>query len=47
MESQEIINELKKLSSVKYKSNVMGMGITVDASLGVSISNLEKLEEEY
>jgi len=43
MKCQEIINELKILSSEKYKANIVRMGIPEDTSLGVSIANLRKL----
>ncbi|CAI3319358.1 DNA alkylation repair protein [Enterococcus cecorum] len=46
MKCQEIINELKILSSEKYKANVVRMGIPEDTSLGVSIANLRKLAKE-
>ncbi|NMA83203.1 MAG: DNA alkylation repair protein [Epulopiscium sp.] len=46
MKSQEIIRELKKLSSDKHKANVVRMGIPADTSLGVSIANLRKLAKE-
>lgn len=46
MKSQEIIRELKKLSSDKHKANVVRMGIPEDTSLGVSIANLRKLAKE-
>lgn len=46
MKCQEILNELKILSSEKYKANVVRMGIPEDTSLGVSIANLRKLAKE-
>lgn len=43
MNCDEIINELQSMSSDKYKTNVVKMGIPEDSSLGVSTANIRKI----
>jgi len=43
MTCDEVISELKSLSSEKYKSNVVKMGIPEASSIGVSTGDIRKL----
>lgn len=43
MNSEEIIEELKKMSSDKYKANVVKLGIPEKSSIGVSTGDIRKL----
>ncbi len=46
MNCQEIIEKLQSLSSEKYKSNVIKMGIPEKCSIGVSTSEIRRLAKE-
>ncbi|WP_294464637.1 DNA alkylation repair protein [uncultured Anaerofustis sp.] len=43
MNSNEIINELKKMSDEKYKKNIIKLGIPEDRCIGVSTTDLRRL----
>lgn len=46
MNIDDILNELKSLSSERYKKNVLKMGIPEDNSIGVSTADIRKLAKE-
>lgn len=45
MNSNEIINELKKMSDEKYKKNIIKLGIPEDRCIGVPMADLRKLSK--
>lgn len=46
MTSNEILSELKALSSEKYKANVVKLGIPETCSIGVSTADVRKLAKK-
>ncbi|MFR6312288.1 DNA alkylation repair protein [Anaerofustis stercorihominis] len=45
MNSNEIINELKKMSDEKYKKNIIKLGIPEDRCIGVPMADLRKFSK--